>query len=435
MNDYKKIELRKYYAIRVELLSPLNVSSGRDYYTDSDMLRNGSGDLFVPGTSLAGAFRNNLGIKKGEQGIMGYSKEQKGRMSSLYISDLYFDGKPKVSVRDSVALTAEKTVDNKFDMEIIETGAQGTIFFSYLLREGEKQQEFEDAINTILQDIQSGAVRLGANKNRGFGRIKIKEIYQRTFQAENIEEWIRFLKNPKTIENYRDEKQQDYSYDAWVKDKKKPQEKYIKIRVPLILTGGISIRRYSNQPDQADYEHITCNGKPVVPGTSWNGAIRADAREILNSLGCSNADAVLKHWFGNVDTNRGRQSDREDSMQSQIVIGESEIRDAVRMTMTRNKVNRFDASTKDGALYSEISYFGGKTWLEILVRKDEKKEYLALLGMLKLVIADIQKGYVAVGGQTAIGRGIFKEDMEQSAEYSEEISEELCMSALYSVIA
>lgn len=221
MNDYKKIELRKYYAIRVELLSPLNVSSGRDYYTDSDMLRNGSGDLFVPGTSLAGAFRNNLGIKKGEQGIMGYSKEQKGRMSSLYISDLYFDGKPKVSVRDSVALTAEKTVDNKFDMEIIETGAQGTIFFSYLLREGEKQQEFEDAINTILQDIQSGAVRLGANKNRGFGRIKIKEIYQRTFQAENIEEWIRFLKNPKTIENYRDEKQQDYSYDAWVKDKKK----------------------------------------------------------------------------------------------------------------------------------------------------------------------------------------------------------------------
>lgn len=429
MEKNKKIELRKYYAARIELSSPLSISNGQDYHTDSDVLRNGAGELFVPGTSLAGAFRNYISSAKNEPGIMGYSKGEKGKMSSLYISDLYFDqDSTKVTVRDGVKLTEEKIADakGKFDMEIIETGAKGTIFINYLLREGEEMDEFEHAIQDILQDIQSGTIRLGANKNRGFGRLKIWEIYQREFRKTEADEWIKFLEKWKDIETYRIERKQDYSYEAWVKNKQKPQAKYIKVRVPLKLAGGISIRRYSARPAQADFEHITCNGKPVIPGTSWNGAIRADAREILNELGCRNTDAILKRWFGNVD--------QGEAAQSQVVIGESLLQGTVEMAMTRNQVNRFDASTIDGALYSEIAHFGGDTCLEMMIRKDGEKNHLALLGVLKLVIQDIQKGYLAVGGQTAVGRGIFREDTERKTSYSEEISEEECMSALYDLI-
>ena len=61
-------------------------------------------------------------------------------MSSLYISDLYFDTRPdhaavRVSVRDGVALTEEKQADNKFDMEIIESGVCGIIYFHYIVRQ------------------------------------------------------------------------------------------------------------------------------------------------------------------------------------------------------------------------------------------------------------------------------------------------------------
>ena len=288
MEKNKKIELRKYYAVRIELSSPLSISNGQDHCTDSDVLRNGSGELFVPGTSLAGAFRDYLGTAKNEPGIMGYSEGEKGKMSSLYISDIYFDeGAAEVSIRDGIKLTEEKIADakHKFDMEIIETGVQGTIFMNYILREGEESDGFEHTIQDILQDIQSGIIRLGANKNRGFGRLKILEIYQREFRKGEADEWIKFLQGWKNIENYHIKGKKDYSYDTWAKNKQKPQDKYIKIRVPLELAGGISIRRYSAQPAQADFEHITCNGKPVIPGTSWNGAIRADAREILDDAG------------------------------------------------------------------------------------------------------------------------------------------------------
>ena len=43
-------------------------------------------------------------------------------------------------------------------------------------------------------------------------------------------------------------------------------------------------------------------------------------------------------------------------------------------------------------------------------RKNEtenRKYALALLAILQLVVQDITKGYLAVGGQTSIGRGIF----------------------------
>ena len=76
--------------------------------------------------------------------------------------------------------------------------------------------------------------------------------------------------------------------------------------------------------------------------------------------------------------------------------------------MTRVKINRFDSSAISGGLYSEISFFGGSTNLEILVRKDKSDNYKAAMGLLYLVISDIMNGFVAIGGQTAVGRGIFE---------------------------
>ena len=118
--------------------------------------------------------------------------------------------------------------------------------------------------------------------------------------------------------------------------------------------------------------------------------------------------------------------------QAQIVVGESVIEGAVRLPMTRNQINRFDASTKDGALYSEIAYFGGKTSLEFLIKKEE--DWMAMAGILKLIIRDIQEGYLAVGGETAIGRGIFEPDEERDVIYSEQIADDTCFSALYAAL-
>ena len=57
-----KILKRKYYALEIELISPLKVSNGQEIHSDSDVMRNGNGILFIPGSSLAGAFRDYLGF-------------------------------------------------------------------------------------------------------------------------------------------------------------------------------------------------------------------------------------------------------------------------------------------------------------------------------------------------------------------------------------
>jgi len=435
-----KILKRKYYALEIELKSPLKVSNGQEIHSDSDVMRNGNGMLFIPGSSLAGAFREYLGFSKDKECIMGYADGEKGYMSSVFISDLYFDNKiqdmPRVSLRDGVSLNDGKIVSNKFDMEIIETGAKGIIFLNSIIREKDSEDDMEQSLYNIFQGIQNGDIRFGSNKTRGFGRMKIINIFYAGFDKDSLYEWIGFMPHRTNLENniYKIE-----AYDKWLENNNinKAETKYLKMSISLKLSGGISIRRYSAVPGEADFEHITYkdaegNKIPVIPGSSWNGAIRADVKEILGELGVQGEgrDDILENWFGYTDSKI-----KEKTVQSsKVVIAESTIKNSGMLPVSRNKINRFDASTKDGALYSELAYFGGDTCLEFLLYKDQEKQYLALAGMLLLVIEDIKKGYVAVGGQTAVGRGIFEAGEDVKVKYSEEINEEDCSKELYNLI-
>lgn len=428
----RAIVRRKYIALSVILKSPLSVLSGADIYTDMDVLRNGRGEVFIPGTSLAGAFRSYLRLKRQEPGIFGYSEEPedvkesreiKSRMSQITISDLYFTGKTVVSVRDGVRLGEEKVAEDKgrFDQEIIETGAEGVMYLSCTIREQDDSDEFEQLMRKLVQAVQAGEIRFGARKNRGFGRLSVQKIYESEFDASTAEKWLEFEKDPKNLSSY----ERRTGVCEWLGDRRTfAADKYIFLSVPLCLTGGISIRRYSANPGQADYEQITCNGKPVVPGSSWNGMIRAEARDILRELGCCDEKRLLEQWFGYVGENRARQS--------MVLVGESILTGSKALPMTRNQVDRFSAAAKSGALYSEISYYGGKTVLSIGVEKNETENYQALLGLLLLIIEEIRAGEVAVGGQTAVGRGIFSGDGR--VEFSEKIDEAGCKRALAKVV-
>ena len=440
MSENKKIIEKQYYAFKLRLASPLNVSAGLSEETDADVLRNGDGEVFIPGTSVAGAFRNALMLNEKSDGIMGYSDGEQGRMSSILISDIYF-AEPehvKTGIRDEIKLDDSKIVENKFDMEIVETGAVGTLYIECVVREGDTPEQYVDAIKKLVTMLQSGEIRFGANKNRGFGRVELlteadseSYVYEKSFSKEDKNDYAAFILdvNSKTSKDtrlglYDSQKLSDWIGEEWTEkclnlnqhadaDQPLDLEQYVKISVPLRLMGGISIRRYSAKSNQADFEHITCEGKPVIPGSSWNGAIRADVARILRELIDVGKDKqmivenLIDGWFGKISDEQG------ESMQSLVVVSESIIEGATPVPMTRNKVNRFDASTVDGALYSEISYFGGKTTLELLIRKDEKRYYEELVEILQLVIRDIKEGFVAVGGQTAVGRGVFAPDGEQ----------------------
>ncbi len=62
---------KKVFWIQVELESPLNISSGKEDITDSDVIRDYDGTLFVPASSLAGAMRAYLKKEKDEPCLFG----------------------------------------------------------------------------------------------------------------------------------------------------------------------------------------------------------------------------------------------------------------------------------------------------------------------------------------------------------------------------
>lgn len=434
MNELNKIIKRYYITVEIELASPLALSNGSGENTDSDVLCNKNGETFIPGTSIAGSFRNYLNKKKNEPGTFGYSgkmndDKDNGKMSTIFISDIYLEN-PNITERDGIKLNYDKTVDNKFDYEIIETGASGILKIEQIVREkdiksGERyiihngdmsvidNSVFKEA-SILLSALDAGEIRFGGKKNRGCGWIKINKVYCNTFTAKERDKWIDYCKNPQKEYNATNE---------WLDWKRELNEKskYISIEVPLRLTGGISIRKYSAKPQQSDYEHITIKVKekktgekknlPVIPGSSWNGAVRSQVRRIMEELGIPGIDKKIETWFGKDVINKDKNTD---ICQSMVVFKESIIEGSKELPVTRNRVNRFDASTVDGALYSETSYFGGTTILKILVQKKETKDgidiygFKPLIGLLMLVIQELEHGYLAVGGQTAIGRGIFE---------------------------
>lgn len=418
------VKYRKYYAAELQLASPVAVSSGEDYESDADLIRNRDGEVFIPGTSLAGALRNYISRREDRESLFGYSEGKKGRMSAVTLSDLYFDQDAgiRVSLRDRVKLTDDRTVDNKFDQEIIETGAGGTLYLEYAVRKEQEETDCEALVASLFQGMQEGEIRFGSDKNRGYGRVRIRKIYEREFDPQEVDAWIGFLRKDRALSEYK-----AYSYEDWKQAHHAAAAgRYVHVKIPLKQKGGISIRKYSTKPGQADYEHITCGGRPVILGSSWNGAIRSDAKNILTEAGVKHPEKVIDAWFGNLN--------EENGCQSAIVVGESILWDTVSLPMTRNKINRFDASTVDGALYSEISCMNGRTELELMVRKDPDGEDRAILGLLFLVIRDIQEGYVSVGGQAAVGRGIFAADENRPMVCSEELTEQECLSALYDCV-
>lgn len=397
------------YRIQLKFVSPINISSGFEGNTDSDVMVDFDGNPFIPGSSIAGAFRTyaEANNKSNMQALFGYentNNNDSGKMSAIFISDLEFDKTPKIIIRDSVALTDEKTtIDGaKFDFEALEgETTKGHFFLEVTIRENSKENEFKEMIDSIFCGIDSHEIRLGSNKTRGYGIVEIENIKLQEFDAKTY-----LQKDGLNYTNVYSKHSEDLwkninSYDNYEDSKK--QNNYIHIEVPLKLRGGISIRKYAVEKNSPDFEQITDHGKPVIPGTSFNGAIRHRVKEILKSLSKEaneiNVDNMLDNMFGYVN--------QQEAQISNVIFDETVIDDSKPLIITRTGISRFESAAKNGALYQEKTYVQGNLMLKISVKKG-KDNGDWMIGLLLLAIRDLQNGYLAVGGQTSVGRGLFE---------------------------
>lgn len=452
--EARPIKKKILIGVRLRLVEPMCVSGGEASHSDRDVILDGKGKPFIPGTSLAGAFRNYLRLEKDQEGMFGFAKKngngskEDGAMSVLTVSDIrqeedcQTDIRQKkgwqTEIRDGVRLeekVAQK--EGKYDMQVVSADAMGSFYLEATIRQGDNEEEMISLIRRFLSGLNLGEIRLGSSKNRGYGRVEICRVIKKEFTKDNRQDWLSFDYNRNLLDELKNEKSEyiwDYQEDL------SGQKRYHIFEIPLQLTGGISIRKYSARPMEADFEQLSHRGQAIIPGTSWAGAIRSRCREILYSLGTEGdeeylfrANALMERAFGKV---KNKVEKEDDSRQSCVVIGESRITGGQNVHMTRNKIDRFSNATVDGALYTEKAYFQGKTMLRIMIERphdkekpeEKKKELLemqAVTGLILLTVEDIKHGFLAVGGQTAVGRGIFRCTSEKQE------SHEKYMKALY----
>ena len=428
------IKERVYYALEVELISPLSIYVGKkgNRYTARDVIRNNAGVVFVPGTSIAGAFRAYLSRKDNDsaEAFFGVGDEKwskkEGRMSAFYVSDLFFD-KCEIVHRKHLGARTQGSRKVKTDVEVVETGATGVVFFDYVSRDEESQILFEAVVNQILYGIEREEIRFGNNTTRGYGHFRINKIYRKSFSPEkgNVEEWMNFL-DARGTEEQLNAYGEGIAYDKWLEenvDLTSVYSQFVKLQIPLKTDGGVSIRKNIIEPDRPESEPLKSNDKLVIPGRTWAGAIREHTARLLEGLGCEakHVQQICEEWFGSPWTGK-----------SQVSFSESIMEGATEILSSKGKIDRFTGTSIKRSGFQEVVCCGGSTKLEMMVNR-KYKNYKALLGMMYLIIEEVQKGYLPIGGQTAIGKGVFQENGDiivDTGNEPEVISKEVCLAEL-----
>ena len=427
--------------ITASLDAPLLIGSGEEEHTDADVVVNEQGQPYIPGSALAGAMRRYMcGIDDDEIPVgmgkkmtpadwlfgapkNGEAGEVDDRQSRIFVYDAQLLDDAKIQIRDGVKLDENKTAVamGKYEMEIVERGASLVLRFEIIEREEwleifeskEKIQEKNMAwIQWLLHGFDSGELRLGGRNNRGFGKIAIKDVYVKVFDmSKAYQTWLNW-----------DWNQPDAFQGAQrVEIVNKNQLEHC-LEIPLSIPDTLLVRSYktsfSRENGQADYVQLTVGGEgkqAVIPGSSWAGAFRSHLVKIIREMGADSGfektQKMLEPLFGSWISGEEKEQDLKPS---RLVFEETLVEGGHGLPTARNAIDRFTGGTVQGALYEEIPWVQGAGLLRIRWRKDrisDEKELTeaAICGVLLWAIKDLQAGFLAVGGETAVGRGICME--------------------------
>lgn len=392
---------KKIYKVTFKLESPLSIGSGNNNQTDRDIIKNSMGIPYIPGSALAGIGRETtravfkkIDVEQLENKYFGdIAKNEKEQNRSSRI--VFYDGRIVgdtyyISNRDSVELDEWKTAikGHKFDMEILEPGIRIETYIEQNYYDDEEQ----DIFNDILKFWLNNTIYMGTKTMRGYGSLNTEQVLMKEFNLtdeSSVEEWLDF----------------DMYSDLWddaveVSGNDSEMHDRVELKLRLKQVGGIFIRRYTTKvadernTSVPDYEQLTVRvgdkELPTIPGTSWAGTFRH--RMIALNKSCDSEEL----WG---------TANAENKCKSSIRFSETILHGAKAKQISRNSIDRFSGGTTDSALFTEKTYYGGETELVISV---DKRVDVSIKNTLAAAIADLHYGFLAVGGLTSVGRGLFK---------------------------
>ena len=361
------------YQVTAKCLTPLR--TGRPDGDTEAVLRDGRGRAFLQGTSVAGALRAWLAGAAPElaEGLMG-SQRGAGR---LIVSDARFGAKSEQYTRPRLRLdpaTGASAAGGKFDVAHIGAGAR--LKFSLTWLGGREHMDELETVEQMLAALHSGEIRFGAQTSNGFGRVTLS-VTKRRFDMTDPED-----------------------RRAWLDDADDGAELALpevthSRRVTFTVTGRAdSILIRSSYVDQAGIGSCTPNlaegGRPILPGSSVRGAVRARAEAIAKTVGLD--EARIRTLFGTSTGNGDRCSPGQ-------VWFEDACLDGSKRKITRIHINKFTGGVIRGGLFQEEPVSSRMT-LRISAPDDP-----VACALILYALRDLGMGLYNLGSGGAIGRG------------------------------
>lgn len=284
--------------------TPIHVG-GLDSRSGSDLplAINGEGNFYLPGTSLAGPFRDWCGetfSREEAEALWGPEDADKGHASYVIVEDAVIPaGAVSPELRDSVGIdrnTGAAADRIKFDREILPAGTRLPFRLIYeeprtLPADQRATASGAQILASLLQALQEGEVPLGAAKSRGLGKVKLEDL--------NISEHS--FDSPAGILNVlRGTPQSSSGLDLLCKDWKQQRRERPVIRIkikwgpigPFMVKSAVDGMVVDALPLLSQKDHDL---RLALPGSSSKGALRTQAERITATL--LNGDAK-KEFLG-----------------------------------------------------------------------------------------------------------------------------------------
>jgi CRISPR/Cas system CSM-associated protein Csm3 (group 7 of RAMP superfamily) len=294
-------------------------------------------------------------------------------------------------IRDGIAIDSETgTVKEKakYDYELIPAGTEAPFRLEVMAYERNEIETIENVIDIIIASLVYTEVRIGAKSRRGLGKIELSDCALLKLDLRNsaeVQQWIDFDWERSPFVAYEPQKMKHLS-----------SRRSCRIEMDFYIPDTLLIRSYATDTRDPDSVMLMEGGTPVIPATSWTGAIRHAlwriGRETDHDREISN---ITRELFGFVDENQKRAA------ASRIIIESSLIEGSQSEVYTRNRIDRISGGVIEGALFDEAPIFKATVTFMCQIENPESYE----IGAVLLALKEIGNGIQTIGGERHIGRG------------------------------
>lgn len=393
-----------YYQLKLRQQSPLRISSGDDEHTDSDLLLDGRGFPFIPGSAVAGILRSML--SEDEANIFGEDIESEGihtlTESHVLVSDAVLESDVSandfnLSIRDGIEVDDwGMTKDgSKYDFQVAETKKEYVCIIEW---NGDDEAEIKNILDPLMCRVVGSGLLAGARTTRGYGRFFVKAKKMEFVFPQDIQKWLEFqafdtdaFDNAATVQS---------AMSAY-------EEQDLNIDIGIKMKGSFSVRvKTSDYFELEDgtipdiFPMMNIDQRPVIPGTTWAGCFRHHMRSLIEGIDGIDRQKELS----DLDHLFGKYTKSEQNVKSWIYFNETVVEGGNGHIIMRNAVDRFTQAPRNTALYTSMVWQNGTGNLHISVKKNAMTSFQRKL--LAIALIDFHLGLMSFGGEAGIGRGM-----------------------------